>query len=272
MLSQILGTSTVTDETPCDPERVLSPSDSDPEPISNVKPPDGAPGSGECTPSDDENEYQKLNTDDKESIEQENLLEGNARSYYRDLFSSCKEDVACTGTDTSGERELIPLELLLKKLSDGFTYANVEYPMVDVEIEDVREEIVSSDFYSDENCPGITCNLSRFINMMELLVGSDVMNDEESDFEGQGSTLIHVVMNNDEPVSFHATERDAINAMWEWARRELKRNLCSDTCCHIKVGTDPTQLGIQARGRFSWLPIYRDIHTFYVTSVRGYLD
>ena len=77
-------------------------------------------------------------------------------------------------------------------------------------------------------------------------------------------------MHNDEPVSFHATEKDAINAMWEWSRRELVVDMVN-SWRHIKVGTDPTELSIQERGRFSWLPIYREIHSFYVTGVRGYL-
>jgi len=278
MLSQILGTSTITETTPCDPEKVLSSDDSEPEHPTVTDTLDGAPGSGDSTPKNDKDEFQQV--DQKDAIQcQGSRDDGTVTSYFRNLFQSCKdvlEDVGTSESQTRCNQKLsesieLPLDLLLNKMTVGFNYSNVEYPGVDTDIDDVRENLMESDYYGDKSCPSITCDSDQFTTLMERIVCTDEDDDDDSDVEDQGSTLIHVVMHNDEPVSFHATERDAINAMWEWARRELIRDL-EDTCCHINVGTDPTQLGIQARGRFSWLPIYREIHSFYVTPVRGYLD
>ena len=271
MLSQILGTSSITEETPCDPEKVLSPNDSDERNSTSTKTLDGAPGSGNSTPTGNK---QPHGANENVEQQQENKSEGNVPSYFENLFQACKENLESGSSATSGVSIEIPLDMLFNKMTEGFAYSSVEYPGIDTDIDDVQEELLDSTYYTDDGCPSIMCDSTQFTALMQEIIGTDESSDEsggDGSDEDRNTTLIHIVMHNDEPISFHATEQDAINAMWEWAKRELVRDL-ADTCCHIKVGTDPSQLAIQSRSRFAWLPIYRDSHSFYVVPVRGYLE
>ena len=267
MLSQFLGTTTSVEETPCEPEKVLSLNESVSDSFNTTNTIEGAPGSGESSPIVTKCNYQEVNRNTVSNNDdcQEDGNKDFTSSYFSNLFRSFESKNNSELTKTE-----IPLEKLLKKVSEGFKHANVEYPGVDTDIEEVQDDLVSSKYYSDTNGQCITCNIDQFITIMtDIIVPDEIL--DECGVEEKGSTLIHVVMHNDEPISFHVTEKDAINAMWEWSRRELIVDL-ADSCRHIKVGTDPTELSIQERVRYSWFPIYREIHSFYVTGVRGYLD
>ena len=290
MFSTILGTTNAVAETPCDTDSVMLTNDTDnarsPERCVNpTEPIEGAPGSGVSTPTDADNTNLQDRDEDDEDEDGDvgnNLSDGgdmssrNTTSYYTNLFRVCKDGVYLNGETDKKQDEsiLFPVDEVVKKMRDGFTYSAVEYPRVDTDTDTVHDELLSCKYYTGEGggAGGIRCNPAQFTTLMEEIVGVEESDEsDDSGSESYGTTLVNVVMHNDEPVSFHSSRQDAINAMWEWARRELLRDSV-DNCCHIKVGVDQSRISITARGRFTWLPLYRDIHSFYVTPVRGYLD